>query len=74
MENQKEQRSKREAESTKDVRSQNEQTTAAQDELTHRSDDAGYTKQENQFADGKGTQLNEEMDSQQDETQPEDED
>jgi len=74
MENQKEQHSEREAESTKNVHSQNEQTTTAQDELTHRSDDAGYTQQENQFADGKGTQLNEEMDSRQEETQPEDED
>ena len=32
-----------------------------QDQMTDRSDDAGYTAQEDQFADGKGTQLSEEL-------------
>jgi len=30
-------------------------------QMTEREDDAGYTPQENQFADGKGTVLNEEI-------------
>ena len=32
-----------------------------QDQMTSRSDEAGYTPQEDQFADGKGTQLNQEI-------------
>ena len=32
-----------------------------QSAMTTRKDDAGYTPQEEQFADGKGTQLNEEI-------------
>ena len=32
-----------------------------EDQMTSRSDDAGYTPQEDQFADGKGTRLNEEI-------------
>lgn len=62
MENQKEQLNELKAESAKNVNSQTEHTGNTKDKLTHRSDDAGYTEQENQFADGKGTQLNEEMD------------
>lgn len=73
MENQKEQPNERKVESSKNVHSQTEHTAHAKDKLTHRSDDAGYTERENQFADGKGTQLNEEMDSQQDQTQATDE-
>ena len=33
-----------------------------EDEMTERSDDAGYTPEENQFADGKGTQLDGQID------------
>lgn len=32
-----------------------------EDQMTARSDDAGYTPEEDQFADGKGTQLNQEI-------------
>ncbi|RYG14458.1 MAG: hypothetical protein EOO07_16800 [Chitinophagaceae bacterium] len=34
---------------------------ANQNQMAARNDDAGYTQQEDQFADGKGTQLNEEI-------------
>lgn len=57
MENQKEQPNERKAESGRNVHLQTEHTAHAKDKLKHRSDDAGYTEQENQFADGKGTQL-----------------
>ena len=33
-----------------------------EEEMTERSDDAGYTPEENQFADGKGTQLDGQID------------
>ncbi len=36
-----------------------------EEEVSDQSDDAGYTPQEAQFADGKGTQLNEEIPSDQ---------
>ncbi len=41
--------------------SQHEKKPLSQDQLNERNDDAGYTPQENQFADGKGTQLNEKL-------------
>ena len=33
-----------------------------EEEMTERDDDAGYTPEENQFADGKGTQLDGQID------------
>lgn len=39
-----------------------EQQKGNEEEMTERSDDAGYTPEENQFADGKGTQLDGQID------------
>jgi hypothetical protein len=42
-------------------RAPQDQKENPQQQMNGRTDDAGYTPQENQFADGKGTQLNEEI-------------
>ena len=39
-----------------------QQGNTNEEEMTERSDDAGYTPEENQFADGKGTQLDGQID------------
>jgi hypothetical protein len=41
---------------------QDEKEETKEQDMVNRSDDAGYTAEENQFADGKGTQLDEEID------------
>ncbi|RZM29168.1 MAG: hypothetical protein EOO88_06010 [Pedobacter sp.] len=42
-------------------RAPQEEKEIDQNDMTERADDAGYTPQEEQFADGKGTQLNEQL-------------
>ena len=42
-------------------RAPQEEKENQQGQMTDRSDEAGYTPQEDQFADGRGTQLNEEI-------------
>lgn len=41
--------------------SSREHKTTPDERMVERADDAGYTPEEDQFADGKGTQLNEEL-------------
>lgn len=42
-------------------RSPQEEKENSEEQMIERDDDAGYTPEEDQFADGKGTQLNEEI-------------
>lgn len=42
-------------------RSLKEEKENSEEQMIERDDDAGYTPEEDQFADGKGTQLNEEI-------------
>ena len=42
-------------------RTSEEEKEQSQNDMIERTDDAGYTPQEEQFADGKGTQLNEKL-------------